>query len=117
MKIRNIELSDIDAVKEFTDRWIGAGYFSRAELREALLMGVKDDINASFLALNDQDQIVGIRITYLPGEWVQAKDLQYYINPQEWKAPPYLELDILKVYLCKVIIKNKGWVASCLSEV
>ena len=57
-KIRNIDLSDVDRVREFTDKWIGEGYYSKDELRSLLLLGVKDELNASFMALDKEDNIV-----------------------------------------------------------
>ena len=86
-KFRNIEIQDIDNVKNFTDKWIGSNYFTKAELRSALILGVQDEHNASFLALDNEDQIIGIRITYLPGEWIQDEHLIQYVTPHEWKAP------------------------------
>lgn len=82
---RNIDLSDIDPVLEFTDKWIGKGYFKKDELRTLLLMGVKDNLNASFMAL-DGDKIVAVRITLAPYQWTDLPDIHPYLTTHMWRV-------------------------------
>lgn len=71
---RNTNPKDLDKLLRFTDRWIGKNYFSKEELRLNLLKGIKGDMNASFLA-TIEDTIIGARITYAPGEWIDFKNM------------------------------------------
>lgn len=87
VNIRNIRLTDLERVKDFTDKWIGMNYFTKAELRKALIQGTNEELNASFLAMDEAENIVAIRITYLPGEWQENEDLKGYISPHKWKTP------------------------------
>ena len=79
---RNIGPKDLDKLVRFCDRWIGKGYFKKDELRDALLRGIKDDINASFLA-EIEGKIIGIRICYAPDEWVNIKNMDF-LSPGAW---------------------------------
>ena len=85
-KIRNIDLNDLDEVKLFTDKWIGKDYFTKEELRNSLLKGSSGEHNASFMALNKKGQIIGVRITYLPGEWMKEAELLPHVSPFKWKV-------------------------------
>lgn len=61
----------IDDVKQFTDCWIGQDYFCVEELADVLDLSCSSKLNASFLAY-DQDLLVGVRLSYLPGAWVKS---------------------------------------------
>ena len=74
-------MSDLDQLVSFTDKWIGANYYSKENLRNLLLQGIKGNINASLVAV-DGDKIVGARITLAPGEWIQ--DYSGKITPAKW---------------------------------
>lgn len=82
IEYRNISPKDLDKILRFTDRWIGKGYFQKDELRVTLLKGIKDDLNANFIAVID-DKIIGVRICFAPGEWINIKDLRG-LSPGSW---------------------------------
>ncbi|MFT6632517.1 MAG: ribosomal protein S18 acetylase RimI-like enzyme [Bacteriovoracaceae bacterium] len=103
IQIKNVSMKDLSDILIFTDKWIGKNYFTKEELRKLLLMGIKDNINASLLAL-DQGKIVGIRLTLAPGEWI--KDDTYNITPHGWnieneKVGYFKSLFIAKNYQAK----------------
>lgn len=82
INFRPISPRDLDKLVRFTDRWIGKGYFNKEELRTAILKGIKDDLNAGFVSTVN-DSIVGVRITYAPGEWIKPKDMDT-LSPGAW---------------------------------
>jgi len=82
-KIHNLNEIDIIKVKQFTDQWIGKNYFSEIDLKKVVGLSIKDSYNASFLASED-NELVGIRLTYAPGFWVN-KFLEG-ISPDLWKV-------------------------------
>ena len=71
-KILNIEASDIESIKSFTDKWIGLDYYDLGEIEEI----VKNNAYASFKVINDSGSIVGVRLTLAPYLSIKAlKDM------------------------------------------
>ena len=70
-------------IKKFTDKWIGKNYFIEKDLKEIINLSIKDGLNASFLA-SDNDELVGIRLTYAPGGW--PNKYTKGISPDLWKV-------------------------------
>ena len=73
---------DIQQVKLFTDRWIGANYYSTKEVQAIFEQSQKNGLNASFLAFFE-NRLIGVRLTLAPGIWIN--DLKN-ISPQLWKV-------------------------------
>lgn len=69
-EILPIELSDVDEILAFTDKWIGKNYYDREELVSLLHSGIKNSLNASLKAVVS-GQLAGIRITLAPGNWIK----------------------------------------------
>ena len=46
IEFKPLSADHLDQIKNFTDRWIGVGYFSENELDEAIRKGQKEDLNA-----------------------------------------------------------------------
>lgn len=72
IRLTQFESENINAVKDFTDQWIGLDYFSCEDLRHFLLLSQKDGWNASFLAWEDQ-KLIGVRLTLAPSTWISAE--------------------------------------------
>lgn len=79
---RPIKTKDMEMLKRFTDRWIGEGYFTKEQLREACIKGIKEDLNAGFIA-TVKEKIVGVRISYAPGEWINKHTITT-LSPGAW---------------------------------
>ncbi|MBL7664632.1 MAG: GNAT family N-acetyltransferase [Bacteriovoracaceae bacterium] len=79
MKILEFSSSHIQAVKNFTDRWIGQNYYSLPELKNAYLYSQ----GCSYLAYVDEE-LAGIRLTYAPGDWIKS---QRGLSFHDWKVP------------------------------
>lgn len=71
-EIRLFQEKDILKVKKLTDREIGQDYYSVTELEKAYARSIKDGVNCSFV-LEENEMIVGIRLTYPPGQWQRGK--------------------------------------------
>lgn len=82
--IRNFTQSDLQQVKEFTDRWIGEGYFEKDELKTVLDLSQKDGLNCSLLAFAD-NEITAVRLSYAPGLWIGEKTRG--LTPKKWNTP------------------------------
>lgn len=84
MQIRPFELSDIPAVKTFADRTIGTNYFSTEEFKAIYKKSIKEGRQCS-MVLAEGPAILGIRITYPPGNWEKGKGQG--LNPEKWGVP------------------------------
>ena len=86
MEIRNIQTQDLSDVKVFTDQWIGDGYFTQKQLLNIFEYSQFNDKNCSFIALDDEQKIVGVRLTYAPSGlwWREVKS----ISPHLWSTEP-----------------------------
>jgi ribosomal protein S18 acetylase RimI-like enzyme len=73
---------DLQAIKTFTDREIGEGYYSLAELEDIFNRSQKNGVICSLVLENDDQEIHGVRISYPPGQWKKGKGRG--LNPQKW---------------------------------
>lgn len=71
-RIEELKLTDLTSLKEFTDREIGAGYYSMEELQEIFKKSQSKGRMCS-LVLKKGESILGARITYPPGNWSHGK--------------------------------------------
>ncbi len=90
LEIRPLTLEDLPAVKSFTDRAIGDGYYSLPELekihQQSLFhAGQKDQKMLTLVLSTPEKQIFGVRITYPPGQWSHGKGKG--LNPGSWPHP------------------------------
>lgn len=104
-KIVNFELEHIDKLKQFSDREIGRDYFSIEELKEIHKLSHKNGLNASFLLLDEVDEIKGMRLTFAPGNWLEKIDRK---TAEDWEVNPEDVAYFKTIFLCKNI-KGKGW--------
>lgn len=84
--IQSLERADLTRLKEFTDREIGAGYYSASELEDIFKRSMAhtptgQDVMCSRI-LKDGDEIQGVRFTFPPGRWNKGKGSG--LNPDKW---------------------------------
>ncbi|MDZ4084115.1 MAG: GNAT family N-acetyltransferase [Bdellovibrionales bacterium] len=72
---------DLERLKAFTDRAIGAGYYSEAELKDIFQRSSVNGEMCSFLLVGGDD-IYGVRFTYPPGKWSHGKGEG--LTPDQW---------------------------------
>lgn len=75
MLIREFLTQDIAAVKNFTDRVVGAGYYSIAELTDFQNRSIakSGDICSFVLVGPTTSEILGLRLAFPPGNWDHGK--------------------------------------------
>jgi hypothetical protein len=104
--VRPMESRDLTAIREFTDREIGAGYYSASELEDIFKRSQMNGIMCSLLLVDARDAVVGIRFTYPPGQWVHGKGNG--LEPHKW---PHGLKDT--AYFQSIFLSNKvqgdGW--------
>ena len=84
MHIRELQPSDIQKVKEFTDVGIGKNYFSLDEMKECFKKSSSEGVMCSFVLVNSDDHIKGLRLAYPPGSWSKGKGNK--LRPDLWKT-------------------------------
>lgn len=84
-RIRELIMSDLDAVLRFSDRQIGQDYFSPQKLAEIIEASTMKNVSVSFV-LEDEEGIQGIRLTYPPGQWLK-RHVSQPAHPELWRVP------------------------------
>lgn len=79
---KNIAESDFPAVIELGTKVHGEGYIDTDTVTRWVNQGIKDDINASFIAYHDKT-LVGFRLTFAPNQW----QIDKWCSPERWGSP------------------------------
>ncbi|MEZ0391682.1 MAG: GNAT family N-acetyltransferase [Pseudobdellovibrionaceae bacterium] len=103
--IQELKLSDLPALKEFTDREIGAGYYTLSELEDIYQRSRIWDRMCS-LVLKKGEQIEGVRITYPPGHWSHGKGEGLSI--EKWPYPLSQTAYFQSLFLSQAV-QGQGW--------
>lgn len=84
-QIREMRFGDLSKVKTFTDQQIGTDYYQTDELEDVFTRSQKNGLSCSFVLMN-QEQVVGVRLSFPPGQWHQGKGQG--LSPKMWPHPP-----------------------------
>lgn len=68
--IRELTPADFSAVLTLGETVHGSNYMDLPELQQIYWQGIKNGLNASFVAI-ENEQLIGFRLTYAPGQWPQ----------------------------------------------
>ena len=82
LKIRPFRQDDLEAIRLFTDREIGVGYYSKAELQDIFERSSSGSVMCSLLIEGEHGEILGVRISYPPGKWTKGKGQG--LCPEKW---------------------------------
>lgn len=85
MQIRPLHLDDLTQIKVFTDTTIGENYFSSEELKECYHKSLLNGVMYSFVLVDVNNKIQGLRLAYPPGSWSKGKGAK--LRPELWKVP------------------------------
>ena len=80
---RNLCRDDFDAVIQLATQVHGEGYVDTQALEKWFQQGICNDINASFVVLDD-NTLIGYRITFSAGLW----DIDQWCSTQLWNIDP-----------------------------
>lgn len=58
----------------------GENYLDEEKLEKIYQMGLRNGLNSSFIAVDEQDRVVGLRLTYCPSQW----EIDKWCTPTEW---------------------------------
>lgn len=82
MDIRAVHSDDLGLIKDFTDRWIGEGYYSQGELEHYL----EQSRGCSLGAFAASGELAAIRISLAPTTWIE--ELGRGLTPKAWDVLP-----------------------------
>ncbi|SES96022.1 GNAT family N-acetyltransferase [Thalassotalea agarivorans] len=83
IEYRQMEPEDFERVIALGNFVHGDGYLTKENLASWYTKGIKNDINANFVAY-DQDKLVGFRITYANEQW----HIDNWNTPDLWQVEP-----------------------------
>lgn len=103
--IEELKLSDLPALKDFTDREIGSGYYSQEEIEDIFRKSQKNGRMCSFL-LKKGVEIFGVRFTYAPGNWSHGKGKG--LTVERWPYPLSETAYFQSLFLSNQV-QGQGW--------
>ncbi|WP_440056977.1 GNAT family N-acetyltransferase (plasmid) [Pseudoalteromonas sp. T1lg65] len=80
MKIIPLAPEHFDQVIPLANLVHGDNYLDQKSISEMYKKGLKSDINASFVALDETGKLLGFRTSYAPGQWLIDK----WCSPDLW---------------------------------
>lgn len=95
--IQTLSPEHFDDVISLGNQVHGEGYLDKCSLEALYLKGFSHDINANFVAYQD-DQLVGFRLTYAPGNWQVDK----WCTPDAWG----IELEHVCYFKCNTVAES-----------
>ncbi len=106
MKIREFLKSDIENVKSFCDANIGVDYYKLDELKDSQFRSEKNGIVTSFVLVDDNLNIQGLRLCYPPGQWNHGKGKK--LSPDLW-GHKQADLGYFQSLFLAAKIQGQGW--------
>jgi hypothetical protein len=70
-------------IVSFCDVNIGRGYYSLRDVEEIYQKSCKEGLCASYMALSSDQEILGVRLTYAPGTWIESDT--HGLSTDDWK--------------------------------
>lgn len=104
--IRPFRHQDLPQLKEFTDREIGANYYSAEELEKIFTRSQKDGVMCSLLIEDQKGAIKGIRLSYPAGQWETGKG--HGLQPEKWPYPRAETAYFQSLFLSNDL-QGQGW--------
>ncbi len=90
--IRFLREEDFEGVIKLANKIFGDNYLTHEDMHSILKKSKKGDRNCSFtMTLNKGDgaeRLIGFRLTYAPGQWIDSYDPKLELNPEMWGFDP-----------------------------
>lgn len=97
---------DLGPIRRFTDREIGAGYYSAEEIHAIYQRSQKSGVMFTLVLVDESGKILGVRITYPPGQWESGKGKG--LHPSMWPHPKTETAYFQSLYLSDEL-RGQGW--------
>lgn len=105
-RIRPLTASDLVQLRAFTDREIGAGYYSTTELEDIFQRSQHGSTMCSLLLCDERGLIQGVRFSFAPGHWSKGKGQG--ICPEKWPHPLTQTAYFQSLFLARRA-QRQGW--------
>jgi ribosomal protein S18 acetylase RimI-like enzyme len=90
--IRFLREEDFEGIIKLANKIFGDNYLTHEDMHSILKKSKKGDRNCSFtMTLNEGDgieRLIGFRLTYAPGQWIDSYDPKLELNPEMWGFDP-----------------------------
>ena len=106
MIIREFLKSDIESIKSFCDVNIGIDYYTVDELTASQLRSEKNGIVTSFVLVDNDSSIQGLRLCYPPGQWDHGKGKK--LSPELW-GHKQVDLGYFQSLFLSAKVQRQGW--------
>ncbi len=80
LEIRPLVSNDLEAIKIFTDQWIGLDYYEVSEIEQIL-----EQSQGCSLGAFKNSKLGAVRLTLAPGDW--QKGFERGLSPSKWSIP------------------------------
>ena len=97
----------IEATKLFADEFIGTDYYSQDDLKDIIKRSEKDGKCSSILLINDANEVLGMRLSYPQGQWLDLKS-DNKICPEKWNVQKDEMAYFQSIFLSDKI-QGQGW--------
>ncbi|MCB0419667.1 MAG: GNAT family N-acetyltransferase [Bdellovibrionales bacterium] len=107
IEIRPANTLALAALKTFTDAQIGKDYYSLTDLQALMSLSLDSQGDChSFTLVNSENEILGIRFTFPPGNWI--KEVDFPLLKSLWNIDPY-NVAYFKSLFIKPELQMQGW--------
>jgi ribosomal protein S18 acetylase RimI-like enzyme len=90
--IRFLREEDFEGIIKLANKIFGDNYLTHGDMQSILKKSKKGNRNCSFtMTLNEGDgveRLIGFRLTYAPGQWIDSYDPKLELNPEMWGFDP-----------------------------
>ncbi len=104
--IQPLQEANLSGLRQFTDREIGAGYYSAVEIEEIFQRSQKNGVMFTLILTSQAGEILGVRITYPPGQWQKGKGQG--LKPELWPHSLQDTAYFQSLFLAESI-RGQGW--------
>ena len=84
LKILNFSPIHFSPALQFCNEEIGRNYYTNKDMQRIYEQSTKDNLNASYVVVNDRLQIKGIRFSFAPGNWPSNMKA---LSSDKWNLP------------------------------
>lgn len=105
--LRPMKTGDFPDICRLSDAAFGESYITTAELQRQWPLMNSGGETASFVLVSDKDEILGFRITFLPGTWFGEKEGGKCLSDQ-WPVPQRV-VGYFKTAYVDDSLRGQGW--------
>ncbi|MCB0355486.1 MAG: GNAT family N-acetyltransferase [Bdellovibrionales bacterium] len=106
MKIRQLKREDWSQIVCLSDKNLGENYMTEQDLQSYFGPGRQNNSKASFVLVDNQNNVLGFRICFAPGDWPEEVLQKSLVS--KWPLPPH-QVAYFKTLLIDSRFQGQGW--------